>query len=422
MSLLQEIIVPKENVNDEYVIVNSIYFKNGAKIKKGDIIASIETSKADFSIESEYDGYISYNCKEADELPVGDLIARVYDTESDLNLPEVISPSIGNKVDISIEPEFSKSALELVLELGIEKTVFGNTDFVTKADVQAYLESLSVLKPRPRDNPTDQGKSKIFPGENMNVLKERISSHKKREIAYLDSGQNADLTCNFSINVDNRGLLDYARKNHSIFRLTIIPTIILEVSKLLEKFPLLNAYYANEEIVRYNDINIGYAIDIDQGLKVVTLYNTNKRSIKEIETILQDKIDTYSKGALDVSDLSNASFTITDLSNSGIHYFQPLINKNQSAILGVSSVDLKNNTFNISVTFDHRVTEGKVVAAFLDSLKKNLEKLISAEKRINHIKATHELLSKVNKHIEYDQLDSKQVALLLKELLENQLK
>jgi pyruvate dehydrogenase E2 component (dihydrolipoamide acetyltransferase) len=418
MNELQNIIVPKENVNDEFVIINSVLFKDRDKVSKGDIVATIETSKTDFSIEADIAGYIVYFCKEGEEVHVGNPIAKIFDS---INATEIasLSTDLNQKVEEikhgfsgqEIDPEFTKAAMELVKSHNIPKEVFQNKTFVSKDDVLAYLESSKKIQ--------SAEKSDLMPDSiSTSTSIEKLSSSKKREISYLANGQNAGLTCTFSINIDNEGILNHARKNHVIFKLTIIPSLVYEVSRLLEEFAVLNSYFENNQILKYKDINIGYAIDINYGLKVITLYKTNTLSVNEIENQLNQKFEKYSNQTLELSDLTNSTFTITDLSKTGVHYFQPLINKNQSAILGISSVDFKTNSFNVSLTFDHRVTEGKVASAFLNSLKKNIEKYYKqSESYINPKENIIVLTRKIEAQIKSETYDLKEQAFIIKEIL-----
>jgi len=419
MRELENIRIPRENVNDEYVVINSILYKNGDKISKGDIIATIETSKTDFSIEASFDGYIYYDCNEGDELEVGASLAKIFDSiqsgelnEVNQNTSEDGLDKVDNKPDLKFDSEFSKSASELVAAHNIPKSVFAHKPFVSKDDVLSYLKANRTVEKSAGGPPSKE----TLP---QNIQVEKISSTKKREISYLGHGQNAGLTCTFSINIDNEGVLDYARKNHRIFRLTILPTLISEISKLLEKFPILNAYFENDQIIKYNDINIGYAVDIEHGLKVITLYKCNTLSVPDLEKLLSDKFESYSKQTLEISDLTNSTFTVTDLSKSGIHYFKPLINKNQAAILGISSVNFKTNSFNISVTFDHRVTEGKTVAAFLNALRNNMEKYYKESRNyINRRQESDILLKKITQKIAEGNVGSDEILSYLKQIVE----
>jgi pyruvate/2-oxoglutarate dehydrogenase complex dihydrolipoamide acyltransferase (E2) component len=158
---------------------------------------------------------------------------------------------------------------------------------------------------------------------------------------------------------------------------------------------------------------------VEHGLKVLTLYNTNKLSVHEIENLLTEKFDKYSKQTLEIADLTNSTFTITDLSKSGIHFFKPLINKNQAAILGISGVDFKTNSFNVSITFDHRVTEGKTIAAFLNSLKTNMEKYHKqGGNYVNRRQQAANLIKKLDSKIKEGDFNSVEILSVLKEMME----
>ncbi|HLX55260.1 MAG TPA: biotin/lipoyl-containing protein, partial [Aquella sp.] len=250
MKVLKEISVPKENVNDEFVIINSVLFNNGDKVTKGDIIATVETSKTDFTIETDCEGFIQYCSAQGEELHVGNPLAIIFDEYNEDELNKFITFSEvekeGNKgSDISlvanVETEFSKPALDLIIAKKIPKEVFKNKTFVSKADVLLYVEQ--------RKKETNKEVAVLSNEISDHLVHIKLSASKKREISNLSNGQNNGLTCTFSINVNNEGILDHARKNHEIFKLTIIPSLLFEVSRLLEKFPLLNAYYEKEQII-----------------------------------------------------------------------------------------------------------------------------------------------------------------------------
>ena len=153
----------------------------------------------------------------------------------------------------------------------------------------------------------------------------------------------------------------------------VLPIIINKCSELLEDFPLLNSYFEDNTINQYVDINLGIAIDLDKGLKVFTMKNTNNLDLVEIEKSLSGGIYSYFKNKLSVVEITGSTFTISDLSSFGVDRFIPLVNYKQSAILGISSVDKKLERLNLSLTFDHRITEGKMAAQFLSKLAKAIE-------------------------------------------------
>ena len=414
MNELKKIIIPKETANDDLVQISELYLKNGDKVAAGDIIADIESSKVVYSIETDVDGFIHYMVNTGEEVAVGNPVAIIFDSYNESNLPKYLNPkkdeSIKKTANNNVTTEYSYSAETLISQHNISKTVFANQSFITKKDVFDYLNNVDSA-------PSTKAKDATFT-ESSDVIIENISSTKKREISNLQSVQSTGLTCTFCINIDYDGVSLYARKNHKIFLLSITPTLLQEIVKLLEEFPVLNSYFHNDKIVKYKNINIGYAIDLMNDLRVVTIYDANTLSLNELETKLQEQLDKYTLNKLEQSDISNSTFTISDLSNTGIHYFTPLINKNQAMIIGVSSIDLKTNSFNVSITFDHRITEGKTISAFLSKLKKNIETIIqpySKKQERNKIKA------KLNDSIQKMQNENHETS-ELKEVLQDLIK
>jgi pyruvate/2-oxoglutarate dehydrogenase complex dihydrolipoamide acyltransferase (E2) component len=208
--------------------------------------------------------------------------------------------------------------------------------------------------------------------ENL-VEVEPISKLKKTEIQYLSDVQSGVMNSTLNVAVDVKNINEAINQSFKIFKGSYLPLIVYEVSRLLLKYKVFNAYFMGDKLGYYKNINVGMATDIDDGLKVLTLQNTDKLNMNVIESKLYGLVEKYLDKKLDVSDVTGSTFTITDLSSSGIDFFTPLINTKQSAILGVSKVDTKLNRFYLTLVFDHRVTEGKVASEFLVELKNRIE-------------------------------------------------
>jgi len=387
MKILQEIIIPQESVNDDKVVVLDLYFKNGDIVKNGDLALEFETSKATLSLEVLQEGYIFYDCEEGDEVAVGSIVAKVYDVKirsEELTItPEKIisenktfSPPIEeSEVDIDLgtiqTTIFSKEAELLMQENGLNKNDFKEKDFVNANDIISYL-NLPVDK---IEHTKEVTKTKHEPINilNKNVHFEKISIQKKREIEYLSAVQSYGLNSSVTVYVEIEKVRNFVNSKMTLLKGSFLPIITYELAKLLRKYPKINSYFENDMVVYYNDVNIGIAIDMDKGLKVLKMPKTDQLSILEIERSILDISRKYFDDKATVNDVSDITFTITDLFNSGLASFAPLINKHNSAILAISSVDEKLQRINLTVTFDHRVTEGKYAANFLFELKTRIE-------------------------------------------------
>jgi len=381
MKVLQEIKVPQESINDESITVVDILFEDGEFVEEGEIIIELETSKAVFTIESEVDGYIKYFCKLDDEVKVNSVIIKIFDEFSNnIDTPENKSV-IKNENEGIIETIFSEKAKQYINENNIDKLKFNHLDFVSTQDVNFVLGIIKEEKNTKKQNNAD-----IIPTEKVDkskVVLEEISKNKKREIAYLKSVQKENLNSTVNIYINTENIFAKINPHLKYFKNSFLPIIIYETAGLLKKHPEFNSYFINNQHAIYNEINIGIAIDMDLGLKTAKIPNTESKTIQEIEQLIFDLSNKYIDSKLQITDVTNITFTITDLSSEGVDFFIPLINKNNSAILGISANDEKLNRTTISLTFDHRITAGKKATIFLRELKTRIESYKLANNEIN---------------------------------------
>jgi len=362
VAIIHEITSPKDDADDE-LLVTDLHFSNNDAVKKNDELVDLETSKTTIAIETPASGYVEYLVKKGQTIPVGEVVCRIHDMPFDelaLNLNE---GSNQREIDNS-KKIISKDAAKYIKENNVDishikKHFIGISDLVIKEDTTNFKPELIKKSP-------EVIKTKVKP---KNTTEVKISHAKLNEIKALSGVQSAGLVSTIFVGVDvNKLEYDYETE---IFKnsQSLLPIIIFEVSRLMQKFPILNAYFDEGVIQLYDNINLGIAFDIDDGLKVCTLRETNKMSMSEIEQDLSKNIDDYLNRALKTEQLTGSTFTITDLSSFGVDGIIPLVNLNQCAILGISSIDKKLNRINLSLAFDHRVTEGKVAGLFLSELK-----------------------------------------------------
>lgn len=381
MPLLSEIKVPLLSVNDTHLTVVSCPFEHGAAVNKGDIVLVFETSKTTYDVAAEVPGFIAYTCKAGQEVAVNFIVASIYSDAAEIpeatNLASAPHTSTQKTFKKSVtenwsgETVFSRAALELIEQHGLDKSRFRNLEMVSRHDVESLIGRQSD-GPGPALSRTSSSYN-LLQADPSRIGTIPIQANKKREIEYLGQVQQFGLTSTVHTLVETKGLQEQINQSLKHLRNNLLPVVAYEVSRLLPVFPELNAYYTGESIARYRDVNIGFAIDIEQGLKVLNLRNTGLKSIREIESEILRLSERYLDNQLEVADLTDITFTITDLSGEGVFLFKPLINALNSAILGISSIDRRLNRCVLSLTFDHRITEGKRAAIFLNQLKERLE-------------------------------------------------
>lgn len=397
MAILQQITVPLLAVNDTFLTVAEVNFTQKAAVKKGDIIMVFETSKTTYEVIAEVDGFIKLMCEADNDYAVNDIVAEIYSSADEIKIEEKknveVITSKAATTDVSKigfnytgTTLFSIAAQTLLALKNISSDVFAGYEMVTAKDVELYFNPSLANKvvETTTQKVTAKKTNSVLPD---GVTAQKLSSNKKREIEYLSAVQETGLTSTIAIDISTNGLFGSINKHLKYFKNSLLPLIVYETSRLLVKYPLMNGFFSDNQIYTYNEVNIGFAIDIDKGLKVVKIANTNELSVAQVEKIILELSNQYIEDKISVEILTGISFTITDLSVESISYFRPLVNMFNSAIMGISSVDEELQRFNTSITFDHRVTEGKYVAQFLNELKQRIESYTYDDTQVNnHIK------------------------------------
>ncbi len=379
MAIAQEIKVPLIAVNDTTLTVVELAFEQGAAVKKGDLLLVFETSKTTYDVIAEADGYIGYQCELDADYAVNEIVAAIYSSAAEVpvkSIPKQAGAATAAKEIFTAaqahwkgDTLFSLAAVQLMQQHQLDEALFAGRDFVSRFDVEQHLG----IAAQPVSKAVTRVNTALVPTDADKVIVEKLSSNKKREIEYLSSVQSTGLTSTINTAVDTAGIFVHINPSLQYLKNSLLPVIIYETARLLEKYRELNAYFTGDAVAYYKAVNIGFAIDIDKGLKVLKIPAAGHKTIGETEAAIMELSNKYLDDALAVEDLTDISFTITDLSSEQVSFFRPLINMMNSAILGVSSIDEKMQQCMLSVSFDHRVTEGKKVAQFLQELKTRLE-------------------------------------------------
>ena len=145
----------------------------------------------------------------------------------------------------------------------------------------------------------------------------------------------------------------------------------------------LNAAYADGAVEQFQEINLGVAVDSEQGLIVPVLHGADRLHIAEIAKATRDLGAKAREGKVPLTDLEGGTFTVTNLGGLGVDWFTPVLNPPQCAILGVGRVRrapavvgddiVVRDIATLVLSFDHRVVDGAPCARFLAHLKALIE-------------------------------------------------
>jgi len=156
------------------------------------------------------------------------------------------------------------------------------------------------------------------------------------------------------------------------------------VARALVKHPLLNASLNGEEILYWETVNIGIAVDTERGLVVPVLWDVATKSMGQLSVEAEDLLGRAAVGKAQPDELSGGTFTITNLGSMDVDFFTPIINPPQCAVLGVGRLNkefmagenlepIVRTMLPLSLTFDHRLVDGGPAARFLKQVKQFVE-------------------------------------------------
>jgi len=353
-----KILVPRENVNDDTVIVRAIHVDSGDSVTKGQLIVEIETSKTNIDIEAPENGVLSHGLEVGAEIEVGATLFCIGGEGENIKLLESERPQLE---DINIK--ISKAAARRADELNIDPRQIG-VKWVTTEHIEKKA-GLTSKKSNTFQVRQDESNDEI--ALSSSVKKEALSKRKQAEIKNLQMGCHHSTSSTIGINIKILGERIVAPP--FLFRNSISDLIVFETSRLLRRFPELNSTYIDSKTYgKYDEVNFGWSFDGGGNLKVLAIKNADKLSLAEIQNEVEKLLELYeSNQSIPMELLTSSTVTISDLSKTEASFILPLINGFQSLILGV--VRQGESAFELYATFDHRVSEGLRVTEFLTELK-----------------------------------------------------
>lgn len=437
-----ELVLPKFGLTMKAGTVSKWFVAEGAAVKKGDPLYEVETDKITNKVESPADGVLfqilvqpktKVDCGtlvgilaeggEALERREGGAPAPAGAPEAGAKPKAKAAPAEAPKQEAKASVSASPSAKRLARELGIDLAQVKGTGAggrIGESDVQAYADRIASIKITPlarelaqqagldiaaitgsgvggkitRDDverlvhpekfmPKPAGparpKAQTVPFDGMRRI---IADNMQASLANA-----AQLTLMSECDVTEcRAMLDDLKarnRKDPTFRISMNDVVILAVSRVLKLFPRMNSIADEENIIESDEVNVGMAVALDDGLIVPALHNTDKMGLLEIARETRKVAGRARKNQLTPDDMSGGTFTVTNMSHAAVDFFTPIINAPQTGILGVGRIVQKavvrggqvvvRDVMGLSLTFDHRVMDGAPAGEFLTTLVRMLE-------------------------------------------------
>ncbi len=404
--MAREVRLPQLGQTMEEGTIISCMVKVGDEVKKGDVIFEIETDKATLEMESPADGFVKHILAEVEQtLPVGDVLMILG--EKDEEIPQSFIDSLKSTtttpageapaaaeaaaVVAAAEPakpeptkptakvKASPRSKKLAEELGVSLAAVTGTGpggRIAEEDVRKAAASKpaspSVAAPEVKLGET-------IPLNRVQKITAQKMLQSKRDIPCFYLTVKADVT---DI-VELRTKLNKTSPSKGRIKISYNDFIMRAVAIGLEKFPIMTGQLAGDTIRLAEAIGIGLAISVPGGLVAPIVKDVNKKDVTRIARDSKVLVEKARSNKLAPTDLEGGCITVSNLGAFGIESFIPIVVPGQCSILGIGQITntcvpdngniVTRKLMNMTLSVDHRVTNGAYAAQFLDFVRKLLE-------------------------------------------------
>jgi pyruvate dehydrogenase E2 component (dihydrolipoamide acetyltransferase) len=153
---------------------------------------------------------------------------------------------------------------------------------------------------------------------------------------------------------------------------SIASVIIAAAAAGLRQMPAINASFDDDAIIEHGDVNVGFAVALDEGLLTPVIRNADRLGLQSLDAERTRLVTAARAGTLSPAELRDATFTVSNLGPLGVERFRALVVPPQAAILAVGK--MRDQTIALSLSCDHRVLDGALAARFLAAVVARLER------------------------------------------------
>jgi pyruvate dehydrogenase E2 component (dihydrolipoamide acetyltransferase) len=218
--------------------------------------------------------------------------------------------------------------------------------------------------------------------EPMSVMRQRIAEHmvmSKRISAHVTTVHKTDMTKIAKMRERNKAEFQ-ARYGYS---LTFLPFVAKAAAEAIRHYPIVNASVEGTNIIYHNEINLGIAVALENGLIVPVIRSADEKNVVGLQRSIVDLSTRARSRQLKPDEVQGGTFSITNFGSFGSVFATPVINQPQVAILGVGAVEKTpvvvddaiaiRSVAYLALTFDHRLIDGALADQFTGKVKSILE-------------------------------------------------
>lgn len=376
--------------------------KIGDRIMVGEPIMEIETDKLSTEVASEAEGVLlAIVANDGDEVPVlgvlgyigqpGETVpagavpanapvAAAHTVSAPASAPETTSvvPRTASQPGGRIKA--SPLAKKTAANMGVNLSALAGTGPGGRI-LQRDVLTAPATVPAPAASAVGAAAAPAARREKLKGLRKTVG---ERMVA--SHTQIPPVTQNMKIDVTEllafRAMLNAKRDKED--RISLNDLILKATAKALSRHKEMLVSLDGNEVVYNDDVHIGMAVALDEGLIVPTIRNADQLGLEALAAKTRDLASRARTGRLGMDEYSGSTFSVSNLGMFGIETFTPIVNQPNAAILGVCTVDselamdeegalFKKQVMRISLTYDHRLMDGAVAARFQVTLRELLQ-------------------------------------------------
>ncbi|MGD0623713.1 MAG: dihydrolipoamide acetyltransferase family protein [Thermodesulfobacteriota bacterium] len=361
--------------------------KEGERVEKGEVLFVFETEKTTFEVEAPEAGVLAKILAQVEEtVPVGAVVGFLIQKEGEKVAGPQQNPMVRLEerqvqpleVQVPRRVRATPLARKIAKEKGLDLKNIPATGLgirIRKVDVE------KALPPKPSEPALAQrmesGKLVKLTGMRRMIAQKMLASKIETAQAYMAS------TVDASRISECRGKLAPVVEKRTGVHLTITDILMKITARAISLHPVLNTRWTPEGILWLDDIHMGMAMALEEGLIVPVIWGIGKKSLTEIAQARGELVEKGKKGKLTPDDMKGSTFTLSSLGMFGVEEFSGILNQPESAILGVGAILEKPVVRNkevvvrpmmkMTLSYDHRVIDGAKAAQFMKTLKELME-------------------------------------------------
>lgn len=407
--MTENVVMPKLGMTMTEGTIEEWHKEIGDSVETGEAVLTISSDKLTQEVESPSSGVLlKQNVDTGGEAKVGDVIAIVGEAGADISEENTTKEDSKEQAEPGEPKEkietttqrskINKNESERVFISPLARKMVEDKDFdierikgtggngrITKIDITRVEQSGYDYEGAEETSTAGQATfdTKSI-GAGLTGMRKQIARNMRESLQ-----TSAQLTLHRKANANK--LIEFQQKLRKEIeaadvdvRLTLTALIARATVLALQEFKKINATYYNGELIEHDDVHLGIATSLDEGLLVPVVKNAHHKTIgalaKEIRNVATKARDGEAGGDI----LSGSTFTITNMGASGIEYFTPILNTPEVGILGVGATQEtlkltedgkveKEMQIPFSITFDHQILDGADAAEFLNILIKYIE-------------------------------------------------